>query len=318
MGEAIDVEKSNTVRKSSLESISSRKSSALQKSSSSLHEDDLQFSRVLSSASARRASSGSILALSNPNLDEEALDEETPTLILHEEDLKEEDKSSKARYRDLFRDRNIVMFAILTFFYHLFNAGVLPLLAQLLAVENSRNGLAFTSGSMCLTYVVQAPTSFIVGLTYKRFGYKNMLMVALIILPVRCLNLALLAIYFPNQYALAATQFWEGLGAGIYDTLIPLVVKALVEGSGRFGFTFGFILTCWRLGHGFSVLLAEAVLKAAHEQYQIPFFVMGAGGIMVCLLLQFGVNIPSPHVGEPKGIVSANQEASDNEVTTSK
>ena len=43
--------------------------------------------------------------------------------------------------------------------------------------------------------------------------------------------------------------------SGIYDTMIPLVVGSLVRGSGRFGVTFGFIVTCWRLGHGFSLLI---------------------------------------------------------------
>ena len=199
-----------------------------------------------------------------------------------------------ARYRDLLQDRNVAMFAVLTLLFHLFNAGVLPLLAQLIAQEDIRTGLAFTSGSMCITYIVQAPVSFIIGKHYKRFGYKNLLMLGLAILPLRCLNLALFAMYWPNQYALAATQIWEGVGSGIYDTLLPLIVKALVDGSGRFGFTFGFIVTCWRVGHGLSILVGEAILKAAHHRYEVPFFFSMAGGIAVCALLAFGVHIPNP------------------------
>ena len=199
-----------------------------------------------------------------------------------------------SRYRDLLQDRNLAMFAVLTLLFHLFNAGVLPLLAQLIAQEDIRTGLAFTSGSMCITYIVQAPVSFIMGKHYKRFGYKNLLMLGLAILPLRCLNLALFAMYWPNQYALAATQIWEGVGSGIYDTLLPLIVKALVDGSGRFGFTFGFIVTCWRVGHGLSILVGEAILKAAHHRYEVPFFFSMAGGIVVCALLAFGVHIPNP------------------------
>merc|ERR1711937_213749 len=97
-----------------------------------------------------------------------------------------------------------------------------------------------------------------------------------------------------NQYALAATQIWEGVGSGIYDTLLPLIVKALVDGSGRFGFTFGFIVTCWRVGHGLSILVGEAILKAANHRYEVPFLFCMAGGIAVCALLAFGVHIPNP------------------------
>ena len=145
-----------------------------------------------------------------------------------------------------------------------------------------------------LPTLFRPPVSFIIGKNYKRFGYKNILMLGLAILPLRCLNLALFAMYWPNQYALAATQIWEGVGSGIYDTLLPLIVKALVDGSGRFGFTFGFIVTCWRVGHGLSILVGEAILKAAHHRYEVPFFFSMAGGIVVCALLAFGVHIPNP------------------------
>jgi len=204
-----------------------------------------------------------------------------------------EKKASFLRYRDLFQDRKIVMFALCTFFYHLCNAAVLPLVAQLIAHEDQRSGLAFTSGVLCIVYLVQAPTAYVVGRIHDRYDYKTMLIVGHLILPVRCVLCALLAMFNPNRYALAATQILEGLGAGIYDTLVPLVVKVLVEGSGRYGFTFGFIITCWRLGHGLSLLVAEAILKAADKNYEVPFFVLGAGGLLVSFMLWFGVTIPS-------------------------
>merc|ERR1711935_556031 len=98
--------------------------------------------------------------------------------------------------------------------------------------------------------------------------------------------------YYPNKYALVATQVFDGIGAGIYDTVMPLVVRSLVMGSGRFGVTFGFIVTCWRLGHGLSLLFGESILKAADGRYEVPFFVMGVGGLLACLMLAFGIDSP--------------------------
>lgn len=89
------------------------------------------------------------------------------------EELEEEPKASPSRYRDLFRNRDIVMFALLTFLYHLSNAGVVPLAMQLAALQNQRTGLALTSAGLCIFYCVQAPTAYVIGLVYKRFGYKN-------------------------------------------------------------------------------------------------------------------------------------------------
>jgi len=210
-----------------------------------------------------------------------------------DEETEESDNSNFSRYKDILSDRKIVMFALLTFFYHLSNAAVLPLVSQLIAQEDQRSGLAFTSGVLSIIYLVQAPTAYMVGKIQNRFEYKTILMVGHLSLPIRCALCALLAIYFPNRYALAATQIFEGFGSGIYDTLMPIVVKELVRGSGRYGFTFGFIITCWRLGHGLSLLLAESILKASHERYEVPFFVLGGGGIFVTFMLAFAVTIQS-------------------------
>lgn len=96
----------------------------------------------------------------------------------------------------------------------------------------------------------------------------------------------------PNEYAVTATQVFDGLGAGIYDTIMPLVIKTLVHGTGRFGFTYGFIITCWRLGHGLSLLLGEAIVQTS--SYEAAFFTLGGMGLFVTLLLVFGVHVPPP------------------------
>ena len=75
---------------------------------------------------------------------------------------------------------------------------------------------------------------------------------------------------------------------------MPLVVKQLCEGSGHFGFTFGFIVTCWRVGHGLSILLLEAVLKASDHSFEVVFIVAAGMGLLCCLLLLFGVDVPTP------------------------
>jgi len=199
------------------------------------------------------------------------------------------------------------MFALLTLLYHLSNAGVTPLVAQLIVHEDERAGLAFTSAALCIFYFVQAPTAWVVGQTYQRFGYKKLLLFGILALPCRCLTLGLLAMYAPNQYALAATQVFEGIGAGIYDTLMPLVVKRLVKGTGRFGFTFGFIVSCWRLGHGLSLLLAEGIL---HESsYETAFFTLGGMGLLVACLLLFGVTVPSTDERTPSVSSSSTSKA---------
>ena len=94
------------------------------------------------------------------------------------------------------------MFALLTFVYHLSKSAAVPLVALRIAHEDERPGLVFTSAVLCIFYFVQAPTAYIVGLTHERFGYKKLLMVSHLILPIRCVSCGLLAMYYPNRYAL--------------------------------------------------------------------------------------------------------------------
>jgi len=250
------------------------------------NEDESQTSEIPSNSvvngNVNGNGNGNVITINNTEMFDESSEEA------------EQKKPTHSRYRDLLTNRPTVMFALLTFLYHLSNAGIVFLVSQLVAVQDKRTGLVFTSAVLCAFYLLQAPTAYIVGKNCKRVGFKNFLLLAHVLLPIRCTICALLAMYFPNQYALVATQIFDGMGAGIYDTVLPLVVKALVERSGRFGFTYGFILTCWRLGHGLSVLTAEAILKAAHERYEVPFFVLGGMGALCTLLLYFGVNVPPP------------------------
>ena len=60
--------------------------------------------------------------------------------------------------------------------------------------------------------------------------------------------------------------------------MLPIIVKKLTEGSGRFGFTYGFIVTCWRIGHGVSLLLGEIIVF--YISYVAAFWIFGAIGLV--------------------------------------
>lgn len=95
--------------------------------------------------------------------------------------------------------------------------------------------------------------------------------------------LTLLVNYWNNKYALTATQILDGVAAGIFDTMIPIVVGTMTAGSGRFGFVYGFIITMWRLGHGFSVLVGESIVHAIG--YNTVFLIQAGIGIIALLVL---------------------------------
>lgn len=87
-----------------------------------------------------------------------------------------------------------------------------------------------------------------------------------------------MVLYWNNPYILVATQIFDGIGAGIYDIMLPIIVKKLTEGSGRFGFTYGFIVTCWRIGHGVSLLLGEIIVF--YISYAAACWIFGGIGLV--------------------------------------
>jgi len=194
-------------------------------------------------------------------------------------------------YKSLLKDKNIAMFALLTFVYHLANAGIVPLVAQYLAIGNEKSSMIFTSAVLLLFYFAQAITAYVMTKAVEMVDHKTLLVLAHLVLPLRCGLIAIMVTWWDNKYAICSTQLLDGVGAGIYDTMISIVVSKFTVGTGRFGVTFGFIVTCWRIGHGFSYLLAETIWHQFGAA--VAFLSLGGIGIISLIILVFGVTIPT-------------------------
>jgi len=211
--------------------------------------------------------------------DEEEVEVEDITNPPDESSKKETTKAKPSRYLDLLKQPSIIFFAILTFHYHLANAGVVPLLAQYVAtISSERTSLTWTSALLLFFYFFQAITSYIMNFAVDRFKHKNIMMVAFLALPIRCASIALMIHYWNNPWGLITTQIFDGIGAGVYDIMLPIIVKKLTQGSGRFGFAYGFIITCWRIGHGVSILFGEVIVHSFG--YTTVFITMGCLGLV--------------------------------------
>ena len=129
-------------RNSTTRSVDDRPAESFRSSRSSfLHAGSSSFVIVDSSISETQPQMSSTRGV-------EECTEETATL---------DEKAQPSRYLDLLKNPSIIFFAILTFFYHLANAGVVPLLAQYLAITSSvRASLAWTSALLLYFYFFQA------------------------------------------------------------------------------------------------------------------------------------------------------------------
>ena len=143
------------------------------------------------------------------------------------------------------------------------------------------------------------------SIAVDRFDHKRIITVAFVLLPVRCAMIATMVAYWSNLWALMATQIIDGMGAGVYDIMLPIVVKRLTTGSGRFGFTFGFTVMCWRIGHGLSLFFAEMVVHSFG--YAVAFGFLGTLGLLNLLgfVFFFSFDNSSASVEENKAAVEA-------------
>ena len=218
----------------------------------------------------------------------------SPTAAEDNDGFTKENNDQKATpytYCKLLGDKNILILSVVTFFFHLANAGITPLIAQYIAIGNLRESMAFTSAILLIFYVFQAITAQIMRTAIKKVQMKTLLVYAHIFLLVRCVVIAVMIEWLDNPYALASTQLLEGITGGIFDTVLPIIVGQLTENTGRFGFAYGFIIMCWRCGHGVSLLLGESAVHLT--SYAIAFLIYGGIALFSTLLVVFGFKLRS-------------------------
>lgn len=203
---------------------------------------------------------------------------------------KENNTAEAMSYKIILSDKKILAFAVCTFLYHLANAVVVPLVTQYIGITDKRMSLTLTSIALLLSFLVQAMTNQAIRILIERVQLKTLFIAANVVLLLRCTAIVLLIEMWANTYALVATQVLDGIGAGIYDTLIPIVVGQLTQGSGRFGFVYGVNLFAWRIGHTISFLLGESLAHGV--SYTVAFLTQAGIGLLslMALVTIFSVN----------------------------
>jgi len=123
-------------------------------------------------------------------------------------------------------------------------------------------------------------------------GYKIPIIIGYgVAVPLRCTIIVLLNELWPNKYALMSTQLLDGIGAGTFGLSLPLVVNQLTEGSGRFSFTFGVMLSLHMSASALSNLIAGYVVT--YMSYLVGFITLGVMGSISIVFMAFASINPS-------------------------
>jgi MFS family permease len=209
--------------------------------------------------------------------------------------LEQEDAESPRQpedWRALLRSRPLVVFAVAAAIFSFANGPLLQLVAQKLALAHPGFESGLTSGAIIVTQLATIPMAMLVARA-NTLGRKPLLIIAFAAPPLR----ALLCAAFDNPYWLLGAQVLDGVGAGLYEALLPLVLADIMIGTGRYSFARGVLGAIQGIG-GSIGQGAGGVLVAAFG-YTAAFLALAAVAIVALLMMVVAMPETKPLLRNP-------------------
>jgi MFS family permease len=223
-----------------------------------------------------------------------------PKEIDHEKARGGEDPANRCEpiaFRDLLKQRSLVIFLVSVVLFHFGNAAMLPMAGQVLAQTHKGEDTIALSACIIAAQFVMVGVAWAVGQASARgVGRKPIFLVALAVLPVR----GVLFSFTTSPYAVVGIQLLDGVAAGIFGVISVLIASDLMRGTGRFNLAQG--LTALAVGIG-------ATLSNATAGYVVQWFGYPSGFLYLaviagCALAFFAVLMPETKESEAKPSVS--------------
>jgi MFS family permease len=184
----------------------------------------------------------------------------------------------------LFESRPLAVFGLCVMLFHLANAAMLPLVGQKLAAVYPEEATAMMSACIVAAQMVMAPIALLVGRTADSWGRKPLFLAGFAVLPIR----AVLYTFSDNSFWLVGVQLLDGVGAGIFGALTPLVIADIMRGTGRYNLAQGAVATVQGIGASVSGLIAGVIVD--YYGYTVTFLSLGA--VAALALIVFAVGMP--------------------------
>jgi MFS family permease len=177
-------------------------------------------------------------------------------------------------YGVLFQCRPLLIFCLCVALFHFANAPLLPLVGQKLALAYPKWADAMMSSCIVAAQLVMLPIAILVGRTADKWGRKPLFLIGFGILPMR----AVLYTLSDESAWLIGVQLLDGVGAGIFGALAPLVVADVMRGTGRYNLAQGLVATVQGIGASISGFVAGEIVD--HAGYHAAFLTLGAAAAL--------------------------------------
>jgi MFS family permease len=211
------------------------------------------------------------------------------------------DRDQPSGLKVLITCRPLLIFAACAVLFHFANAAMLPLVGQKLALQDKNLGTSLMSACIIAAQIVMVPMAMLVGAKADAWGRKRLFLIGLLILPIR----GMLYTLSDDPYWLVGVQLLDGVGAGIYGAIFPIIVADLMRGTGRFNVAQGAVITAQGVGAALSTTVAGFVVVSLG--YSAAFLTLA--GIAGAGLLLFWLAMPETR---DAGAAQANVQQTDN------
>jgi MFS family permease len=180
----------------------------------------------------------------------------------------------------LFTCPPLLVYAGCAMLFHFANAPLLPLVGQKLALAHPAWATAMMSSCIIAAQTIMLPIALFVGRTADTWGRKPVLLIGFAILPLR----AALYTLSDDSAWLLGVQLLDGIGAGIFGAITPLVLADLTRGTGRYNLAQGGVAMVQGIGASTSGLIAGLLVD--HLGYSAAFVESAvAAGIALAALV---------------------------------
>jgi MFS family permease len=156
----------------------------------------------------------------------------------------------------LAKMRSLTIFAVCCLLFQFANAPLLPLVGQKLAAANPDWATALTSACIIAAQAVMMPVAMLVGWKADVWGRRPLFLIAFAVLPVR----AVLYTLSDHTSWLLGVQLLDGVGAGLFSALTPLLMADIARGTGRYNMALGAVIMMQGIGGSLSGLAAGFIV----------------------------------------------------------
>jgi MFS family permease len=154
--------------------------------------------------------------------------------------------------RQLFRNRQLLIFAACIALFQLANAAMLPLMGGILTMHANSWAAVIVAACVVVPQLVVVGMAPWVGRHAQSFGHRPLMLLCFGALIVR----ALLFAFVIDPVAVVAIQVLDGISAAIIGVMFPLVVADITRDTGRYSLALGIVGSAVGVGAALSTILA--------------------------------------------------------------